>query len=129
MIHPIEDNRPLAAVFTDNQALRDAVDLWLDDKLQAMLDYGHISDWNVLAVGALDLAGSCWLLLPFSLAGNTLQEVVSSFRRQLLGEKISQFVVCVHLADRGCSRYNGLSSYAILTNHIELLGQRRRRDR
>ena len=76
MIHPIEDNRPLAAVFTDNQALRDAVDLWLDDKLQAMLDYGHISDWNVLAVGALDLAGSCWLLLPFSLVGNTLHKVV-----------------------------------------------------
>ena len=49
------------------------------------------------SVGALDLANSCWLLLPFSLVGNTLQEVVSSSRRQLLGEKISQVKVCVQL--------------------------------
>ena len=50
IIHLTEASRPLATVFADNQALRDAVDLWLDDKLQAMLDYGHVSDWNVLAV-------------------------------------------------------------------------------
>ena len=80
------------------------------------------------SVGALDLADSCWLLLPFSLVGNTLQEVVSSFRRQLLGEKISQVVVCVHLADRGRSRCNGLS-HAIIANLIVLLGQSQRRDR
>jgi len=75
------------------------------------------------SVGALDLADSRRLLLPFSLVGNTLQEVVSSFRRQLLGEKISQVVVCVHLADRGRSRCNGLS-YAMVANRIVLLGQR-----
>jgi len=74
------------------------------------------------SVGALDLANSCRLLLPFSLVGNTLQEVVSSFRRQLLGEKISQVVVCVHLADCGRSRCNSLS-YAMLANLIALLGQ------
>jgi len=76
----------------------------------------------VASVGALDLAESCRLLLPFSLVGNTLQEVVSSFRRRLLGEKISQVVVCVHLADRGRSRCNGLS-YAMVANRIVLLGQ------
>jgi len=79
------------------------------------------------SVGALDLANSCRLLLPFSLVGNTLQEVVSSFRRQLLGEKISQVVVCVHLADRGRSRCNGLT-HAMVANRIVLLGQSWRRD-
>jgi len=74
------------------------------------------------SVGALDLANSFWLLLPFSLVGNTLQEMVSSFRRQLLGEEISQVVVCVHLADCGCSCCNGLS-YAMVANHIVFLGQ------
>jgi hypothetical protein len=61
------------------------------------------------------------------LVGNTLQEVVSSFRRQLLGEKISQVVVCVHLADRGRSRCNGLT-HAMVANRIVLLGQSWRRD-
>jgi hypothetical protein len=70
------------------------------------------------SVGALDLANSCWLLLPFSLVGNTLHKVVS-FRRQLLGEKISQVVVCVHF---GRSRCNGLS-YAVVASRNVLLGQ------
>ena len=81
----------------------------------------------IASVGALDLTNSCWLLLPFSLVGNTLQEVVSSFRRQLLGEKISPVVVCVHLTDCGRSRCNGLS-YAMVANRIVLLGQSQRRD-
>jgi hypothetical protein len=77
------------------------------------------------SVGALDLTDSCWLLLQFRLIGNTLQEVVSSFRRQLLGEKISQVVV--HLADRGCSRCND-PSYAMVANYIVRLGQSQHRD-
>jgi hypothetical protein len=79
------------------------------------------------SVGALDLTDSCWLLLPFTLIGHTLQEVVSSFRRQLLGEKISQAVVCVHLAGRGCSRCND-PSYAMVANHIVRVGQSQHRD-
>jgi len=82
------------------------------------------------SVGALDLANSCGPLLPLSLVGNTLQEVASSFRRQLLGEKISQVVVCVvYLANRGCSRCKNGFSYAMVADGIVLLGQSQRRDR
>jgi hypothetical protein len=63
----------------------------------------------IASVGALDLADSCWLLLLFSLVGNTLQEVVSSFRRQLLDETISQVVVCVHLANCQVSKSVGVT--------------------